>query len=513
MKNSRLFLLLFSPLMSLNSEAAGFSKSWFQPTLKVNNDPVCQTMLPKTKELWDGDIDRNFPSSLERNAGKEIKINGNTIYLTYFRHAGCGGACERYQYLASVQPFPNRRDDRDFYNELSERSPPIGEGHILSSDDGKYYLYVSGKEEDQLHQLLGDASWKHLCTLNKMPTTEQIKLIKSDYYEMQDTLLSLRGYVRGLRRQSGSASFCGSMATHGRWSIRISDEFKRLLHAPKQTPEKVNYNNYDDSTYEIDFRNLELWALQGLSEYEAFNSYVRKINSATVELTQFYQDHFHWGAVEAEKIANYALKSAISSGIRFYMYKPFETEEEIQLRRAILQKLPIDQIMKIDVSHMEKSSQKIGWYDTNESILNASVTYPRAIAYLLEKGFDPNNKNVFNKTPLMYAAQYDSYESTKLLIEAGAQVNTGTIIPDDRCQYTLRTSNMSPLHYAVRYASKDLIQLLLDNGASKNFGVRNERNHPATIEYPIDWLTKYVNDNLTDDDRKELTETLKLSSH
>ncbi|QFU23185.1 ankyrin repeat domain-containing protein [Shewanella eurypsychrophilus] len=507
MKINRCFLILLSLLASLSAEAVDFSKSWFKPELIVNNAPICEDLLLQTKQIWNGSIFQIYPSSkMSTQRTDDVQINGKTVHLYSYTHSGCGGACERYQLLASNEPFPDRRADYKYYRTLLDESPSARNFHFLSSDDGSYYLFLPGKDLNQLYKLTENANWHHECSVIKAPSPEQILKVKSDYSEVQASLSELRGLIGGLRRGAGSS--CGSMDTHWRWSSKIDDEFEKLLYAPRQKPKTEK--RYDDSTYEIDLKNLELWSLQGLSEFDAFNQYKIKLATATNHLSKFYQKHFQWKEEEADEIADYALKSAISSGIRFYRYMPFNTSEEADLRRAILQKRPLEEIRKIDISGIDRSFDNKGWFKINESILNVAVKHPKAMSYLLGSGFDPNSQNVFDKTPLMYAAQYDGFDSARLLIEAGAEVNTGTIIPNDNCGYTLRTSNMSPLHYAVRYSSKGLIQLLIDNGASKFFDVRNGHNRPSTIEYPIDWLTRFDNESLTDDDKAEINQSLKL---
>lgn len=508
MKRDRCIFVLLSLLISLSAEAVEFSNSWFKPELTLNKDSICEDMVLQTKELWSGKTEKLSPSSLMKqnySRIKKVQVNGQAVYLASYTHNGCGGACERYQLLASNEPFPDRRSNRDFYNSLLDKSPSAQNIHFLSSDNGGYYLFTPGEDSDQLHKLTENANWSHVCTVNKKPSLDHIKSIGGDYSKVQASLSELRGLVGGMRRGAGS---CGSMRTHVRWSRKINDEFEKLLYAPRL--KSKTGKRYNDSTYEIDINNLELWSLQGLSEFEAFNQYDNQLLTAISDLSRFYQKHFKWRKKEANEVADYALKYAISSGIRFYMYKPFKTPEEADLRRAILEGGSIEEIKEIDISGIDKSSEKKGQYDKNDSILNMAVKHPEALSYLLDLGFDPNSKNIFDKTPLMYAAQYDGYESARLLIDAGAKVNTGTIIPNDNCGYTLKTSNMSPLHYAVRYSTKELIQLFVDNGASRYFDVRNGNNSPSTIEYPIDWLTEFVNENLTNDDRAEIQKILKL---
>jgi hypothetical protein len=171
----------------------------------------------------------------------------------------------------------------------------------------------------------------------------------------------------------------------------------------------------------------------------------------------------------------------------------------------------MDEIRKIDLSSISRTavvSDGRSYFKVKESVINIALEYPAALAYLLMSGFDPNSRNAFHKTPLMYAAQINAIEAAKMLLDAGAQ----TIIPSDTCNYALRTANMSALHYAVRYASKALIKLLIDKKASIYSRVENAHQYPVVIEYPIDWLTRFDNNNLTKNDKTTVAQWLALPS-
>ncbi len=505
MKNRYGLLILASLMFSQSVEAVDYTNAWFKPELEINESPVCEELLAHTTEELIGRAKNSYPDLFSKEDPyrlNQVDINNQIIYLSNYTHPGCGGACERYQLLTSSAPFPNIGESWDFYKEVSKLAPPAVSSYSFLSAGGNYYIYSPSETSNQLHQLQQDASWKKICTVTTKPSKTQIDKIQTAYQVTQSSLKELRGLVSGLRRGAGS---CGSMRTHGRWAGRISEEFDRLLYAPRlKSKESTRFN---DSRYEIDIKHLEAWSLQGLSEYEAFSNYKNALSDSTEQLSSFYTEGFGWEKAVSNEMADYALKHAISSGIRFYMYKPFKTQDEINLRKAILEKKPIGEIRKINLESTDKGESGKG-----ESLLNLAVTYPEAMSYLLENGFNPNIKNAFDKTPLMYAAQYDGFEAAKSLIEAGAIVNTGTIIPNDNCSYTLRTSNMSPLHYAVRYSSKDIIDLLLSHDASIFFDVSSRAKYPETIEYPINWLDKYENERLSNEDKAQVRSSLELPS-
>jgi ankyrin repeat protein len=149
----------------------------------------------------------------------------------------------------------------------------------------------------------------------------------------------------------------------------------------------------------------------------------------------------------------------------------------------------------------DPTSHKEFW---SESILTLAVPYPGSLKYLLGRGAEVDEANGFGKTPLMYAAQYDQWESAKILLDAGADPNATTFIPQDSCNYTLRTDAMTPLHYAARYGSARLINLLLERGAL-TFGERP--SDPGGRSDAIYWVT--TNPKISPQERSTLSAKLR----
>lgn len=80
---------------------------------------------------------------------------------------------------------------------------------------------------------------------------------------------------------------------------------------------------------------------------------------------------------------------------------------------------------------------------------------------LLRAGADPNDKDTWGQTPLMYAAGADNYETTLFLLDAGADVNATSL------------AGWTALMYAARgAAAADTVELLLRRGADVH--IQNE---------------------------------------
>lgn len=101
----------------------------------------------------------------------------------------------------------------------------------------------------------------------------------------------------------------------------------------------------------------------------------------------------------------------------------------------------------------------------HNQIVSAATTRPEVLDMLLNLGVPAaGSTNGFHKTTLMYAAQQDQAASVRLLLGAGAEVNTRTGENKQRC-FQLERDSRSALMYAAENASEELIDLLLDAGA------------------------------------------------
>ena len=86
------------------------------------------------------------------------------------------------------------------------------------------------------------------------------------------------------------------------------------------------------------------------------------------------------------------------------------------------------------------------------------------VRLLLSRGADPNIATSKSWTPLHWAAYFGKRESVKLLIAAGAQVNT----QESRFGHTALVS-------AARHGHLDVIRILLESGADPTIRIRDGR--------------------------------------
>ncbi len=90
-----------------------------------------------------------------------------------------------------------------------------------------------------------------------------------------------------------------------------------------------------------------------------------------------------------------------------------------------------------------------------EAAVSSCYKKPEIIAYLLQNGFSPNSPCKDSLSPLHLAVQEDDFETVRLLIVAGADVNFRGG----------RWYKETPLHLAVQREALDLVQLLIQSGA------------------------------------------------
>ncbi len=268
------------------------------------------------------------------------------------------------------------------------------------------------------------------------------------------------------------------MHTLSRWKGNIIENLNKTIYRPWAVYELPD----TDSTYDSDIKNLETWSLGDISQKQAFDEYKKQLAITTKDLSEFFQKTYQWNKQQSDGIAFKSLTSAISSGIRFYQYKG-NTEDQKKLLTAITENKPLSLIKELAESLNSASDQ----------VLNLAINRPDVLDYFLSKLHTPNVQNEFNKSLLMYAAQYNQIDSAKILLKYKANPNLFTIIPSDNCSYTLSKYGMTALHYAVRYASYDFVKLLLDNGAYPY-----AKTSEAEGGYPIDWLKKYTDDSATE---------------
>jgi hypothetical protein len=441
---------------------------WFRPTLTLDADPICAAVLDMSRETFLSD--RPWYQELQESQWRpNWQVAGLTraaetelpegIHLESF--SGCGGGC------------PSKHWE---VNEPSEHSvantPESPDWLLYRSARGDYYtLGFVERRSYQLFRFTGPATLQPACEVSLRPE----KLDEGSDPTLKpavDAVRAMQSAYAGVMRGAGD---CGSMRSHAHASMYTHEALEETLSRPWALLPPAG------ETTSLPWDYLNRWGRDGISEYRALETFRTQLSSTAAALTRFYTSAFRLPAAESRTLADAALRVA-ANGFTFGASSAFVSEESEQhLRQAILERRPMAQIVGLAVSpgSLDKSP--------GESLLNAAVTYPEALEYLLKSGLDPNRPNAFGKTPLMYAAQYNALPAVQMLLRYGADPNAGTTLPFDRCTYTLEASSVTALHYAVRYGSAELIKALLKNGAATFIA---ESGPP--LQYPREWLLRYT---------------------
>ena len=484
-----LVALLFSTsAVNADDIVLDYSSAWFQPELIDNKSDVCEPIAEAVfTEVLDPGSDFK-PKGLEQvNPDKTIhrgrvwaieepivSNNGEEIYLYSASLIGCGGACNQYFFNASESPMP---PDLDLNSSLNFLRNTAGVGfsspRLYKNSSSEYFVITESNEKTTVYYLDEQPEWHVVCSVQTGTSREELR----EHPEVQpifEQLEALQTTVSAIR--GGAGSFCGSSNAHGRSRSALENNLFELLFRP--------YTGEYSSTADSISIKLSTWGNQGIGENTALKEYQEQHAITLGVLSEFYQQQFKLNHQDATSIAEQGLMRAVYSGFSFSggSYNPSRDSED--LRTAILERMPIDKIREFQISVEAING-------SSDSMLNVAVNYPLALEYLLSLGASPNHSNPFGKTPLMYAAQNNALESAEILINAGADPNATTIIPRDRCGYTLSTKAMTPLHYAVRYASPELIDLLLLSGAN-TYTAAFTGSEYSEAEYPVDWLQEYA---------------------
>lgn len=461
-------------------------KAWFKPELLENNSPVCQKILDNVMEgFFSSKFYTLYQSKNEETliAGaygssnvEQVIIDNKPVYIRIALAHGCGGACEGEQAITSTSPIDvNMRYVGDFSDAQRQHMPApttISNTRFVKANDGNYYL-ISIDDSVEVNQLRADATWKKACQIKISPTATQYA-DSTSATQLQNVSKKLELTLLPIIGGYGS---CGSSAAGGR-QLQL---LKRALAMATYRPWALKR---ESDSVKQSFAYLEKWSIHGLGQYNAYRNFNAEVKEAIPLIGHLYAELYGLNHEDAENMARSTIDSVVAIGI-IPAYPP-QPDDRKKVLDVLLDKRDLSELKSVitDIKLLDNVNSGGVAYD---SLLAIAVIYPEALQYLLDQGLDPNQKNEFGKTALMYAAQYNQLESVAILLSKKADPNLSTIIPEDNCNYTLSKSGMRALHYAVRYASPEVIKLLIKNGADPIVTTSEKLGG-----YPIDWMHKYT---------------------
>ncbi len=516
---------------ALSAQELAFDRdaAWFKPALLLNEASVCADLLQVEQDAFfttASKADHERPGfKLIRKMYEEavpdprveiipdslgqLKLTrpGEQPVIVYFHNnGGCGGGCETEQVMVSdkvFDPLPSRGHDLP--------ATPLAPGWTLyKSEDGAFYALGYPEANLQVYRVM-PARAEMICEVKLQPSDTD----KNDE-AVRSASRSLERFLMSLAAMSQGAGECGTLRAHWRRQRRAAEAAEQALYRPwgsetwQRGLDELNSDadSWSEGGESIDF-HLGKWAMSGVAELRAFDRYWRQYELTVMELRKFYQRKFGWSEDQADDGAVLALQGILERAFAFSSsYDRFGGGQA--LRQAILERRTLEDIDELYEAY-EREAETLGMSEEDslyDSLLNVAIEYPEALQYLLDRGLDPNAGNDFGKTPLMYAAQYDQLESARRLLEAGANPNLSTHLPQDTCFYTLRSSGVTALHYAVRYASVPLIRLLVAEGAATSSKAYHDRL--GREGHPIDWLETFTERSRTAEELAPLRELLRV---
>lgn len=351
----------------------------------------------------------------------------------------------------------------------------------------KYYFENNVNEYSSVRQ-------KYITTLEiledgKLQPTCVIQT-KQDGENPLRKLKNVGALLDSLANMTGGYGDCGTLGSG--YSILV-------LRIPT-TLEKVAYYPWKEALYKDRDKQINIihsflkeWGYRGLWNYDVFMRYEKVKDEAKKELKQYYSAMFTADDTTAAKYADRAYNEILSAHFNVPYYGLSPDSYDV-LRKALLEGRDEKEIKPMLVGNWQNPESKSSNIASEQTLFYA-LKYPRLVDFLIKEGADVNESNGFGKTALMYAAQYNLYETAELLIKSGIDVNKQTFRSDDTCSNTVGTQGVTALHYAVRYTDAKFIELLVKNGANKDIKDSAEK-------IAFDWVDVFSKENkyLSSDD-------------
>jgi len=131
-------------------------------------------------------------------------------------------------------------------------------------------------------------------------------------------------------------------------------------------------------------------------------------------------------------------------------------DKKTQLNRNLIKAVKKGEFQKVKI-YIKKGADINIKDDTGIPLITIATQYPKILQYLLAKGGNPNISTTSGTTPLMIAAEYGRFESAKILLSYGADINA------------IDSMGLSVLDHALinPFTNEKVINLLIKHGAKR----------------------------------------------
>ncbi len=300
-------------------------------------------------------------------------------------------------------------------------------------------------------------------------------------------------HLASIMTKMGGDHWSGGMChlSSGTIVIDIGAREDNVLNYLSFAPRKFGYGYSEAVTNNL--IHLKVWSLEGLWNKHLYQEFEDAFDKAAIALAGYYAEHFgdseHWSQdsrrllgqyvrftfSHTSKADNKAFKALSSGSIKLHTKDFTQQDWNDLLGMAIIADVPFKTIEWIIKSGADANSEYCG-----EVPIMKAVLRPDVLELLLKSGANVDTELKWGKTALFYAAQYNSIEAVKILLDYGADINHAiksndvlltlcekeySILGEPSMQ-TMTVTDFTPLVYAMRYGSREMQELLKKNSAN-----------------------------------------------
>lgn len=486
-------MILLSPSTWAND--FGARQYPFIPSL-IHNDrpPLCQAILTSAKTTFFSNEPHMYVKSIEGGQWiewqeiSEVKPT-DTLGKLHRLDLDLGGSGKKQTLIWSERTSTSGRGDQDasgvyfFSSQMDFRvwlkgaqdseepfkgaqeiSSGLGTEHRLFQFQEKYYFLDSEQvdHEAAVSELNADGTATLMCKVSMAP--------EGDFNF--STLPGLKSYLDRLSTMGvAGGGFCGSAHFEDDHNEGRKAAVWRAAVRPWATSSVGT--RFTDSYYYYDQRLLQFlkdWSYADVWNFGEYQTYQHHIGPAKQALVRYYSDNFGLPTAVSQRRAETVFQELTAAHFlisrnytvgddtftsSYYGYAQFRESDSL-LRQGIL----LGDLAAVR-ENMPDDKEVL---NNGRYLLNA-VEHPVILQAILNAGADIHARNDFGKSALMVAAHMNRPDSVHLLLQAGADPNLETTVPQGGCGYSMSRTNRTALMYAAENADIDVMRILVDAGA------------------------------------------------